>query len=390
MTNDQDYFNIDPADGSERCSDNSCPCDETRLKKDNIYLYISPDLIKFRKDCKSISEASQKLNRMQASGIMVDGSLFIPVVCCETAIAKRGLDKKTAHKDAVFWYDTGKVPLRATPKADAVSKISAEPVKSPFACNAPQIEIGKETIIDIDGNVYHTVKIGNQVWTVENLRTTKYNDGSIIRFEGEEEYSVDEEYETKFLGIFTAKKVRQIKKTRNISTINNDCWSKLTEGAICWYGNNSTNKDKYGILYNWYAVNTGKLAPKDWHVPTDTEWSELENYLIANGYNWNGTKEGNKIAKSMAANTDWKSDSGSGAIGNDLSKNNRCGFSALPVGYRSGNGSFYCQSDGATWWSATEGDVSIAWGRCLLYGYGFLDRYNYNKGCGFSVRLLRD
>ena len=110
-----------------------------------------------------------------------------------------------------------------------------------------------EPITDIDGNVYHTVKKGNQLWTVENLRTTSFNDGRPIQL-----------------------------VTDNVT------WASLTTPAYCWYNNDIYNKSKYGALYNWYAVDTKKLAPKGWHVPTDVEWDILQDYLIANGYNSDG------------------------------------------------------------------------------------------------------
>ncbi len=213
------------------------------------------------------------------------------------------------------------------------------------------------SITDIDGNVYQTVRIGNQVWTVENLRTTKYNDGSAIPLvtDGTE-------------------------------------WAALTTPGYCYY-NNTTDADfikKYGALYNWYAVNTKKLSLKGWHVPTDAEWTILENYLIANGYNWDGTTTENKIAKSMAAKTDWQTHTTPGAPGNDLSKNNRSGFSALPGGFRDDDGSFGFVGSGGYWWSATELGASSAYHRGLGYGFGGLARGYSSKSCGFSVRLLRD
>jgi uncharacterized protein (TIGR02145 family) len=216
------------------------------------------------------------------------------------------------------------------------------------------------SITDIDGNVYQTVRIGNQVWTVENLRTTKYNDGSAIPLvtDGTE-------------------------------------WAALTTPGYCYY-NNTTNTDsikKYGALYNWYAVDTKKLAPKGWHVPTDAEWDTLQNYLIANGYNWDGTTTDDKIAKSMAAKTDWETHTDPGTIGNDLTKNNRSGFSALPGGYRARSGRFnYIGYDGG-WWSATEFDASHAYSRFLYFDHDYLFRYSDYlgyKSCGFSVRLLKD
>lgn len=215
------------------------------------------------------------------------------------------------------------------------------------------------TLTDPDSNTYTTVTIGNQVWTVENLRTTKYNDGTAIPGP-----------------TFTASK-----------------WSDLTTPAYCWY-NDSTGaayRQKWGALYNWYAVNTGKLAPAGWHVPTDAEWDTLKNYLLANGYNWDGTRGGNKIAKSMAAQTDWTNCCGeAGTIGKDPGKNNASGFSALPGGQRYPGSNFNIIGSNGYWWSATEYNERNARYRYLSCCYEYLGLTTYFKCCGVSVRLLRD
>jgi len=125
-------------------------------------------------------------------------------------------------------------------------------------------------------------------------------------------------------------------------------------------------------------------------VPTDAEWTTLENYLIANGYNWDGTTAGNNIAKSMAAKTDWGTDAHAGVIGNDLTKNNRSGFSALPGGSRGHLGDFSVIGANGDWWSATEDGASYACGRGLHCGTDNLGRYDGHKSRGVSVRLLRD
>jgi uncharacterized protein (TIGR02145 family) len=220
------------------------------------------------------------------------------------------------------------------------------------------------TVTDADGNVYQTVKIGNQEWTTENLRTTKYNDGSPIP-----------------------------NITSKVAW--DSCFYTLGD-AYCTYNNttNSGSIKKYGVLYNWYAVNTGKLAPAGWHVPTDEEWDTLQDYLIANGYNWDGTTTDNKIAKSMAAKTDWKSgsdDVGDGAIGNDLTKNNRSGFSALPGGARDPDCDGFCGQDSSGyWWSATNWGSTCTWSRHLSSDYEeFLEPFSDKCG-GLSVRLVRD
>ena len=211
------------------------------------------------------------------------------------------------------------------------------------------------TVTDIEGNVYNTVKIGTQVWMLENLKTTHYNDGTAIPL-----------------------------------VTDNTAWSKYTP-AYCWYNNNATtDKNRYGALYNWYAVNTGKLAPTGWHVPTDAEWITLENYLIANGYNYDGSTSGDKYAKSLAATTDWATDSGTGTIGNDLTKNNRSGFSALPGGSRNVYGTFVGVGIYGVWWGSTEGDKYGAWYRNMYYSNRFVYRDECVKLAGFSVRCVRD
>jgi uncharacterized protein (TIGR02145 family) len=212
-----------------------------------------------------------------------------------------------------------------------------------------------DTIVDIDGNTYHTIKIGNQIWAVENMKTTKYNDGTAIP----------------------------------LVTENSD-WTRTGTPAYCWYGNDKSNKKKYGALYNWYVVNTGKIAPKGWHVPTDKEWTTLEEYLIANGYNWRGITADNKIGKSIAAKTDWVKSSNPGTIGCYLSTNNSTCFSAFPGGIRNDYGSFDLVSNYGYWWSASECDTSDAYNRGLYYNGDFLGRYEFRKSCGFSVRLVKD
>jgi uncharacterized protein (TIGR02145 family) len=214
------------------------------------------------------------------------------------------------------------------------------------------------TATDIDGNVYWTVKIGNQIWTVENLRTTKYNDGTELPY-------VKDSVE----------------------------WVNLATPSYCYF-NNMVNADsirKFGALYNWYAVDTKKLAPAGWHIPTDAEWDILRDYLMVNGYSWDGTTDSNKIAKSLAAKTDWYTTSGlkAGSIGADLDLNNKSGFLALPGGSRSTNGAFDFGGSG-NWWSATEYNASGAVARNLYYDYSSLLWNSNYKSCGFSVRLIKD
>ena len=215
--------------------------------------------------------------------------------------------------------------------------------------------MGVETISDVDGNIYNTIKIGNQVWTVENLKTTKFNDGKDIP---------------------------------NITS--NGEWADLETPAYCWYDNDIINKDKYGGLYNWFTIQTEKIAPNGWHVPTDIEWTELEKYLINNGYNWNGTTGGIMAAKSLAAKTDWKYGGAEGTVGNDVIKNNKSGFSALPGGFRYYDGSFNYEGTHGSWWSATDIIASRAIHSYIQSSHSNLIKDMARKRNGFSVRCIKD
>jgi uncharacterized protein (TIGR02145 family) len=215
-------------------------------------------------------------------------------------------------------------------------------------------------ITDADGNVYQSVRIGNQVWMTENLRVTKYSDGAAAV-----------PYDTTTAG-----------------------WTSGTTPKYCFYNNTTSTSSikKYGALYNWYVIdpaNPKKIAPTGWHVPTDAEWDTLQNYLIAKGYNWDGSTTGNKIGKSMAAKTDWQTHTSAGKVGCDLAKNNRSGFSALPGGIRF-NGTFTFQGGHGDWWSATAANASSAWDRYFHSELDNLGRVSFSKSSGFSVRLVRD
>lgn len=218
---------------------------------------------------------------------------------------------------------------------------------------------GAGTVTDADGNVYQTVKIGTQEWMAENLRVTKYNDGTPIPFD-----------------------------------TTGPGWWNATTPKFCYYNNtaNAAGIKKFGALYNGYVVNPAnpkKIAPAGWHLPTDAEWDALQNYLISKGYNWDGSTSGNKVGKSLTAETDWSRDSIAGAIGCDLTKNDRSGFSALPGGQRDLNGAFGGKGSFGYWWSAT-GDASNAGYRYLFCPYNFLGANTVNRSGGIAVRLLRD
>ncbi len=219
------------------------------------------------------------------------------------------------------------------------------------------------SITDVDGNTYNSLAYGNQVWTVENAEMVKYRDGTPIP---------------------------QITEP--------DDWTALTTGAWC-YNNNDETKGK---LYNWYAVMgihdaepttpNKEFAPEGWHVPSDAEWFTLENHLIANGYNYDGSITGNNIiAKAMASISGWNSSTNEGAVGNNQSLNNDSGFNAFPGGYRSViDGSFNTEGNNAIFWSSTESDTYLAWSRFLNFNFNNLTKSSTFAKEGFSVRFVRD
>ncbi|MBN1999215.1 hypothetical protein JW935_16775 [candidate division KSB1 bacterium] len=207
-------------------------------------------------------------------------------------------------------------------------------------------------VTDIDGNVYKTVKIGDQWWMAENLKVTKYRNGDPIP---------------------------------NVTS--NSEWANLTTGAYCNYDNNDSYVSTYGRLYNWYAVNDSRgLAPAGWHVPTDAEWKQLEMYLgmsqsEANETGYRGTDEGGKLKETGTGH--WSSPN-TGAT-------NESGFSGLPGGYRFHDGTFNVVGSSAYFWSASSAYSGYyAWYRPLYCNRSDVYRSGNYVQDGFSVRCVRD
>jgi uncharacterized protein (TIGR02145 family) len=196
------------------------------------------------------------------------------------------------------------------------------------------------TVKDIDGNIYLTVNIGKQVWIAENLKTTKLNDGKAIPVIADE-----------------------------------NAWKGLKTPALCWYNNDIKNKDVYGGLYNWYTVNTRKLCPKDWHVPTDSEWETMITFL------GDINTAGDKLKEKGI--THWE---------NYLSTaTDEFDFTALPGGFRYFSGVFpLFGSSYAVWWSSTGGKDVLAWNRGLHDSSSRAFKGFEDKRSGFSVRCIKD
>jgi len=196
------------------------------------------------------------------------------------------------------------------------------------------------SVDDIDGNIYRTIQIGEQEWMAQNLATTRFNDGT-------------------YVPLVTDPAI----------------WSNLSTPGYCYYENDAAKyAETYGALYNWHAVNTKKLCPAGWHVPTDSEWTTLITNL--GGEN----EAGGKLKEQGILHWD------SPNIGT-----NETGFTALPDGHRGSDyGDFFYVGKVGDFWSATESSSFNAWFRRMAYLDSGVLRWETDKKCGFSVRCLKD
>jgi uncharacterized protein (TIGR02145 family) len=195
------------------------------------------------------------------------------------------------------------------------------------------------SISDFEGNIYNTVQIGTQTWMKENLKAIKYNDGSDIP-----------------------------------NIIDNTEWINSTFGAFCWYDNDSTTyHETYGTMYNYYAVaDSRSLCPTGWHVPTDTEWTELIDYL-------GGTYiAGGKLRETGTAH--WTSDPG---------VDNSTGFTALPAGYRYLENGFAGIGSIGEWLSSTSEGTKV-FARYIFSSNLRISKIEDFKNGAYSVRCIKD
>jgi uncharacterized protein (TIGR02145 family) len=224
---------------------------------------------------------------------------------------------------------------------------------------APSFTCGTSTVSDVDGNSYETVAIGNQCWMKSNLRVMNYNNGTLIP---------------------------------DLTNSTSNPWAP-TSGALTGYvatGVTGVYVGTFGYLYNWYAVNDArKICPSGWHVPTDAEWTNLILIYDPGAVSVSGAQSytAGAVLKSNVTNTS----AGVGLGWNPGSPGtNTSGFSALPGGYRRGDGTFRNIRDDAFFWSATEDDSNDAWLRSLYNNNGVVERDWNDKTIGGSVRCLRD
>jgi uncharacterized protein (TIGR02145 family) len=214
-------------------------------------------------------------------------------------------------------------------------------------------------LVDIEGNEYFVVQIGTQMWMAENLRTKTYSNGVEIP----------------------------------TTTLPNDP-NFGTEKYQWPYDGKEHNVPLYGRLYTWHAVvDPSGICPDGWRVPTHEEFYVMRNYLIENGYNYDGTTTGYKFAKSLASREGWEFNGDEGTVGNTdyPSKRNSSGFTAVPSGYRGGNGDFAEMGRFAFYWTQTTGGpdnygtrVNIRWDRVTWYSIG---TQGYQ---GHAVRCIKE
>ena len=228
---------------------------------------------------------------------------------------------------------------------------------------------GSYTVTDYDGNTYPTVRIGNQCWMKENLRSTHFPNGTAIQVASNPTgyFSSSEARYSSVAGLFT-----------------------------------------YGRLYNWAAVKHGStssqanpsgvqgICPNGWHVPSDAEWNELEDYVSSHPSQY-FSNNCQSVAKALASTTDWSSSgTGSCLVGNNTSSNNTTGFNALPAGYyyNSNDGGYWVSSinyssspsvgHGAGFWSCTSADG--IWGRTIDYNSSAFVRKSFKISCSYHYQ----
>jgi uncharacterized protein (TIGR02145 family) len=286
-------------------------------------------------------------------------SIYLSISLNGQVINSQVIDEKTGIKRNDL-YNLEEIKVRW--KKAALENCTGVP-----CVTAPSFTCGTSTVPDMDGNSYNTVLIGTQCWTKENLKVTKYNDGTAIP-------------------------LNNTYTSGTVSTV----WQGLRTGAYTIYGNGSstgTDASNYGFLYNWYAAkgisSTGSvsyknLCPTGWHVPSDSDWNKLVKFIAsgADTSSSSSTQSTTAGGKLKSTSTLWST----GTPGTD-----DYGFSALPGGCRSFDGSFNNIRDDAFFWSANELDSNYAYFRNLKSNLSSVYRYHYFfKWRGASVRCLKD
>jgi uncharacterized protein (TIGR02145 family) len=225
--------------------------------------------------------------------------------------------------------------------ADAVTKDYVDKLQSQITALENSLIVGLKIVKDVEGNIYNTVKIGNQLWMAENLKTTKYLNGDIIE---------------------------------TTSPVSKDITSESIPKYQWSYGGNESNVSAYGRLYTWYAVtDIRKICPSGWHVPSISDWITLTTFLGGESIAGDKLKE--------AGSVHWYSNNNA---------TNETGFTALPGGYRYNTGPFGGVTLWGIWWTNSQSAANTANVVEMNDQNSNSQNTEKNMNHGFSVRCIKD
>jgi uncharacterized protein (TIGR02145 family) len=283
------------------------------------------------------------------NGVNTTGDQFIggTKTLSSTVIANNGIDARNKRINNV----ADPIGNQDAATKDYVDTLKVRIEKLQMIITGPA-----DKVIDIDSNQYNFIHIGTQVWMAENLKTTRFNDGTVIPLatDNTEWYSINPRY--------------------------------------CWYNNDESNKNTYGALYNFFAVNTGKLCPKGWHVFSDEEWTTMRIYLMHYYQIQDPAVFLHVLGKVLASTSGWLFFQSANCIGNtDMPLwRNLTGFTAVPAGGRLDDGTFGGIGREASWWTTTQEITGRPYSHWMYFDLPGEYVHDTSKNMGISVRCIRN
>ncbi|MCP4176259.1 MAG: PKD domain-containing protein [bacterium] len=332
--------------------------EDTEESPEGFYYHNGEEWLKVGSDCSAL--ADMMVSILEGNGmILADFEADVQIVYTNTEFTF--LDKSTLNSENWLWdFGDGNTSTDQNP-THTYTEEGTYSVSLTVSNSLLDQKVIKEitvnsiygNVTDVDGNTYPTVKIGNQIWMAENLRASRYSNGTAIP-----------------------------------QVTNNTSWVNLgdnnTDKAYCYYNNNANYASAYGALYSWAAASNGVsgsgnpsgiqgVCPTGWHLPSDAEWTELTDYLGGESLAGDKMKE--------AGTTHWTSPNNG---------TNSSGFTAVSSPIRRTKGTFSDGGDHVYWWSATDNNgTTNNHSRMLNNSLGF-GNYAHWKSYGFSVRCLKN